>query len=61
MREGAGGVRYVCRGVRHKGGEQEVLIPSPRSNVTARAGLTARLFCCLAVKERDVTVSQVHK
>ena len=34
------------------------VIPCGRSNVTARAGLTARLFCCLAVKERDVTVSR---
>ena len=24
--------------------------------MTARAGLTARLFCCLAIKYRDLTV-----
>jgi len=32
-----------------------------RTNVTARAGLTARLFCCLAIKYRDLTISWVRR
>ena len=29
--------------------------------MTARAGLTARLFCCLAIKYRDLTVIAKYK
>ena len=29
-----------------------------QSNVTAKAGMVARLFCCLAVQNRDIVVSQ---
>ena len=40
----------------YKGGhiESEELC---RNNITAKAGMVARLFCCLAITDRDIMVS----
>merc|ERR1712106_761803 len=32
-----------------------------QNNVTAKAGMVARLFCCLAVQNRDIVISWVRR